>query len=85
MSETMSISASACAIFCSDEIWGFAPNRKDIFERFRLLLRVYAGACARLMCRMETGVTRVLLLRMVLGVGGFFSGLVAVVLVSLPG
>ena len=23
MSETMSISASACAIFCSEEIWGF--------------------------------------------------------------
>jgi hypothetical protein len=30
MSETMSISASACAIFCSEEIWGWRPKRKDI-------------------------------------------------------
>jgi hypothetical protein len=30
MSETMSISASACAIFCSDESCGRPPKRKDI-------------------------------------------------------
>ena len=31
MSETMSISASAAAIFCSDESWGRPPKRKDMF------------------------------------------------------
>jgi hypothetical protein len=31
ISDTMSISASACAIFCSLEIWGFAPKNMDIF------------------------------------------------------
>jgi hypothetical protein len=31
MSETMSISASACAIFCSEEIWGRPPiPKKDM-------------------------------------------------------
>jgi hypothetical protein len=30
MSETMSISASACAIFCSEEIWGFCPKNIDM-------------------------------------------------------
>lgn len=30
MSETISISASACAIFCSLEICGWRPKRKDI-------------------------------------------------------
>jgi hypothetical protein len=30
MSETMSISASAAAIFCSEESWGRPPKRKDI-------------------------------------------------------
>lgn len=34
MSDTISISASACAIFCSDEIWGLCPKRKDILEVF---------------------------------------------------
>jgi hypothetical protein len=33
MSETMSISASACAIFCSEEIWGLAPMpKKDMVD-----------------------------------------------------
>lgn len=38
MSETISISASAAAIFCSDESWGRPPKRKDILCD---LLRVY--------------------------------------------
>jgi hypothetical protein len=30
MSDTISISASAAAIFCSEESWGRPPKRKDI-------------------------------------------------------
>lgn len=30
MSDTMSISASAWAIFCSEEIWGWRLKRKDM-------------------------------------------------------
>lgn len=30
ISDTISISASACAIFCSEEACGFWPKRKDI-------------------------------------------------------
>lgn len=32
MSDTMSISASACAIFCSEETCGRPPNRYDILS-----------------------------------------------------
>lgn len=34
MSDTMSISASACAIFCSEESCGLPPKRKDILNLF---------------------------------------------------
>ena len=32
MSDTMSISASACASFCSEESWGWRLKRKDILS-----------------------------------------------------
>ena len=35
MSETMSISASAAAIFCSDDGWGRPPKRKDMIAVVR--------------------------------------------------
>lgn len=46
MSETMSISASAAAIFCSDESWGRPPKRKDMIVCVVLVResRVY-GLC----------------------------------------
>lgn len=41
MSETMSISASAWAIFCSEESWGWRPKRKDIVGFVGVLKTVY--------------------------------------------
>jgi hypothetical protein len=38
MSETISISASAAAIFCSEESWGRPPKRKDILYGIRVYM-----------------------------------------------